>query len=265
MNQESNTGAGRSAFSGAESHRIDVSGSFTGRQQEKNARLGKLIELRQAQGQHQPAANVTVNGGAGCSGFAACKSHRSSHRLSDDHSTRDALRTSAGGAFASIACTLTGEGASRQGAQETDGVASHMTAEGGVGGSSIAPLASRSDCPPGTAGAPLRALHAPSPGLRPDPAPRARPGWSVSIGWLGSDLCELVGFEDYDEARVFFDAQCNDPEVSTVELGDRNGRLIAGNEDWFSQEIYTNAATAFDFKPGTYRWIERLETFYPVA
>ena len=38
-----------------------------------------LIELRQAQGQRQPAANVTVRLHAAHSAFLACKSHRSSH------------------------------------------------------------------------------------------------------------------------------------------------------------------------------------------
>ena len=37
-----------------------------------------LIELRQAQGQRQPAANVTARIGAGCSRFMPAKSHRSS-------------------------------------------------------------------------------------------------------------------------------------------------------------------------------------------
>ena len=55
------------------------SAAFDGLERVRTPGARPLIELRQAQGQRQPAANVTVRLHAAHSAFLACKSHRSSH------------------------------------------------------------------------------------------------------------------------------------------------------------------------------------------
>lgn len=165
-----------------------------------------LIELRQAQEPDPAAANVTASTGAGCSGFSPCKSHRCWERPERRSGKQGRLlgRAVAGatprkrgplalpGPPSSAPPRTTGRRGRRPAerrpgqrpraqpqptrrAHRIGGPRIGCARDGPPGAPGSLPLACEGDCPAGCAEPLLRALNAPFPWLRPDPAPMARP------------------------------------------------------------------------------------------
>ena len=241
--------------------------------------VSPLIELRQAQPQRQPAAHVTVSGDAGCSGLSARKSHRCvvpafGEDLASDRQGRCRGVSSASpaaptwlsetpatlplthraGVFAGMVKHLAGREYGFQDAQPAG--PSLPAAEPAATPSGASPELGSMDT------APLAAPRSHG-GSTPIRAQGPAPAWSVRVCWQGSDLYEIVPFEEYQAACEFFETQLADSEVLSVELTDRHHRLIHDSDE--RRYLDRSQAEYGADIPGLYRWNESLVTFHRVA
>ena len=248
-----------------------------------------LIELRQAQPQRQPAANVTVNPHAGYSGLSGCKSHgcvgspanesaasvrvvgapasAASQGAEASLSLPCSAASAAGlpsvpgaGVFAGLTTTLLRIKGADQDAQTAFGGLPTLPHAGNAGGLPTGP--GQHQHPAGCAEPQRRALQAPSPGLRPDPAPRARygsmtPPWFVHISFK-NDVLEVLEFRSYITANDDAAELRRDPDILSVEIVDYLGRIVQ-SPDLLEMILPTDRRA-----PGLYRWHEPTETLIRV-